>query len=341
MKNSNELVTIIVCTYNQENTIKEAIESAFNQNYSPLEIIISDDCSTDSTYDVIKSTVSMYTGPHTVTVNQNSSNLGIARHWDTISRKAKGRLIVHAAGDDISYPERVSELYLAWSSTKPRPILLSSNGISMTIDGKDKSPLIKIPESNNLYLQDGPINLDFDILSIYVIGFSLAVDSRLYERLDPLERWMWSEDDILRSRALILGRIGFLPKVLVRYRDGGLSKGAYPSQHAYIKRFKDQAMSRLNYLHQIKKDYFKVHGRSDLFINNLEKKITFASNRLNLVSNNNIIFSTYFLAWLLFNYRNEGISRKQIINTFMVRWLPRLFFAIKNLTIYIKGSIFK
>ena len=37
------LATFLVCAYNQEGIVHEAISGAFSQTYSPLEIIISDD----------------------------------------------------------------------------------------------------------------------------------------------------------------------------------------------------------------------------------------------------------------------------------------------------------
>ena len=41
------LVTFALFAYNQEQYIREAVEGAFSQTYEPLEIILSDDCSSD------------------------------------------------------------------------------------------------------------------------------------------------------------------------------------------------------------------------------------------------------------------------------------------------------
>ncbi|QXO69074.1 glycosyltransferase family 2 protein [Morganella morganii] len=47
------LVTYILLCYNQENFIGSAIESIINQNYKEIEIIVSDDCSTDKSWNAI------------------------------------------------------------------------------------------------------------------------------------------------------------------------------------------------------------------------------------------------------------------------------------------------
>ena len=47
------LVTFALFTYNQERYVREAVEGVLAQTYEPLEIIISDDCSTDMTFSII------------------------------------------------------------------------------------------------------------------------------------------------------------------------------------------------------------------------------------------------------------------------------------------------
>ena len=54
IKTFNPKVSIIILSYNQAEYIKEAISSALNQTYTNLEIIISDNGSTDSTKQIIK-----------------------------------------------------------------------------------------------------------------------------------------------------------------------------------------------------------------------------------------------------------------------------------------------
>ena len=60
------LVTFALFAYNQEKYIREAIEGEFARAYQPLKIIISDDCSSDKTFDIINELVQNYQGPHVV-----------------------------------------------------------------------------------------------------------------------------------------------------------------------------------------------------------------------------------------------------------------------------------
>ncbi len=62
------LLTFILLAYNQERYIAEAVEGALGQTYSPLEIILSDDCSGDRTFELMKEAADEYRGPHEVIV---------------------------------------------------------------------------------------------------------------------------------------------------------------------------------------------------------------------------------------------------------------------------------
>lgn len=58
------LVTFALFAYNQEDYVREAVQDAFAQTYEPLEIILSDDCSSDRTYQIMHEMAVAYRGPH-------------------------------------------------------------------------------------------------------------------------------------------------------------------------------------------------------------------------------------------------------------------------------------
>ncbi len=102
------LVTFALLAYNQQDFVKEAIEAAFAQTYSPLEIILSDDCSSDRTFAIMQEMAAAYQGPHRVRLVKNEANMGLAQHFLARCREAEGEFVVVGAGDDISKPERAT-----------------------------------------------------------------------------------------------------------------------------------------------------------------------------------------------------------------------------------------
>src|SRR5688572_20785087 len=120
------LVTFYVITYNQSRFVREAVESALAQTCSPIEILLSDDCSTDDTFEIIQETVKGYSGPHTIILNRNERNLGLSEHLNRIHELASGALIIAADGDDVSDPQRTKRCVEAWLKNGKPAALASS-----------------------------------------------------------------------------------------------------------------------------------------------------------------------------------------------------------------------
>ena len=138
------LISFTISCYNQESFIREAVEGAFSQTYSPLEIIISDDCSKDRTFEIAQQMAAAYKGPHTVRLNRNEKNLGISGNANRASALCHGELIVGAAGDDISVPERTSITVQAWNDSGRKATTIFSGYVVIdesgrTVEGETQS----------------------------------------------------------------------------------------------------------------------------------------------------------------------------------------------------------
>ena len=92
-------VSVIVLTYNQEDTIGEALDSVLAQEAPfPYEIVISDDCSYDSTPRICRDYADFY--PDRVRFRQTPRNLGLVRNYYDTLRLCRGEYIADCAGDD-------------------------------------------------------------------------------------------------------------------------------------------------------------------------------------------------------------------------------------------------
>lgn len=92
------LVSIIIPTYNQENYISTAIESAIVQDYPNLDIIISDDNSTDNTGNIAKECAST---DSRIKYYCNQENIGrVANYRRALYHYATGEYVVNLDGDD-------------------------------------------------------------------------------------------------------------------------------------------------------------------------------------------------------------------------------------------------
>lgn len=101
------LVSVMSPTYNQKTFVQEAIESAAEQDYSNLEVIVSDDGSTDGTVDTILECARKYPGRVIPLVNQ--PHLGITGNFNRNLNSCKGKYIAFCAGDDVLLQGKISK----------------------------------------------------------------------------------------------------------------------------------------------------------------------------------------------------------------------------------------
>ena len=100
----NELVSVIMPSYNTGDYIADSIRSVLAQTYTDWELIIVDDCSADHTVEVIGS----FDDPRIILL-QNEQNSGAAVSRNRALRAAKGRWIAFLDSDDIWEPEKLAK----------------------------------------------------------------------------------------------------------------------------------------------------------------------------------------------------------------------------------------
>jgi glycosyltransferase involved in cell wall biosynthesis len=210
------LITFALFAYNQERFIREAVEGAFSQTYTPLEIILSDDCSADRTFEIMKELVAEYGGHHTIILNRNERNIGIGEHLNRCMELSHGELIVAAAGDDISLPERTAAIYQAWLDSGKKAFSLDSR--FEVIDENAYSiksfPLQDRPQEQQLLLFSKTLTRH---VYGYVYGCTHAWHRKVFDVFGPLPS-ITCEDVLIPVRSMLLGKVISIDKELVKYR---------------------------------------------------------------------------------------------------------------------------
>ena|SRR6218665_866563 len=102
----NELVSIIVPTYNTEKFIRSTIESVQKQTYVNWEMILADDASTDNTVSIIEEFAQKDNRIKLFKLSENRGN-GFARN--TALEKATGKYIAYLDADDLWFPEKLEK----------------------------------------------------------------------------------------------------------------------------------------------------------------------------------------------------------------------------------------
>lgn len=218
MGNEKPLVSFCVKCYNQKHLIGYALRGAFAQTYSPLEIVISDDASTDGSQELIESLVEEYRkngGLHRVVFIKNEKNLGNLGNWQKLCETAKGELLIQADGDDVSLPERTEQVVAAWIGSGRKATVITNQAVCFTGGGQIVG-MVKSSEGQGAVTTYARWALD----KFPPLDMSLAGEA--------------GDDAIYSRRAKLFGPCVCVPQVLTCYRVGsgattnhGLQIGAY------------------------------------------------------------------------------------------------------------------
>lgn len=211
---SPALATFIVFTYNQERYIREAILGAFAQDYRPLQVIVSDDASTDGTFAVMQAMAAECPSDIDLVLNRNETNLRIAPHINKAMSLARGEFVVLAAGDDVSLPQRTRVSVQALQRDPQARRALHSAVANMDADGN----FIRIRANPHRDHTQSPL----EILrrDVYLTGASVTVRKQLYSDFPPLSDDVVNEDKVTAFRCAFSGGAIYLEEPLVRYREG-------------------------------------------------------------------------------------------------------------------------
>jgi len=132
---SSPLVSVGIPTYNRCGYLKEVVEAILTQSYRNLEIIISDDCSSDETEGYCQAMARE--DPRLIYIRQ-STNIGSEKNFEYVFQRATGDFFMWHADDDLCEPDYISKL-LAHFSEDNSVVLCCSD--------------VKIVDANGVFLR--------------------------------------------------------------------------------------------------------------------------------------------------------------------------------------------
>jgi len=205
------LVSYILFTYNHVAFIDAALQSALAQTYDPMEVVITDDGSTDGTAERIEAIIAQYRGPKTIRFRKNRFNAqgkGVVR--GTVE-DARGEIVVAADGDDESLPHRTAVIVGAFEADDQLQCISSNANV--------------IDEAGTIQRlwHEGPVGertlANFRVPSMGMLGATVAFRRAVFDVFGPLDHDVVMGDRVIPLRAAIVGRLGYIDEVLVNYRQ--------------------------------------------------------------------------------------------------------------------------
>jgi glycosyltransferase involved in cell wall biosynthesis len=205
---SNPLISIALATYNGQNHLRAQLDSIINQTYKNIEIVASDDCSSDNTEEILKE----YAKDHNLTYKINSKNLGFRQNFQEAILMCKGEYIALSDQDDI-WVENKLELLLQ-KLQKTNMVLVYSDVTKIDNNLKSLNEHIIKPKFNFYEGDDSLCFMHINICS----GNAMMFKSSLIEHIIPISKIHPYHDWYIATIATKYGGVCYLEDDLVFYR---------------------------------------------------------------------------------------------------------------------------
>ncbi len=202
---SDPTVTVLMAVWNGEAYLREAVDSILAQTYTDFELLVVDDCSTDSTPAILSDYAAR--DPR-VRVLRNERNLTASPSLNRGLDEARGQYIARHDADDVSRPTRLAA-EVAFFDAHPDHVLVGCHFDVIDAQGT-WSKLIDVPSD------------DEAICAAFLYGNVLAHGSVMF-RAGFSERYtpgiLCSDDYDLWTRLVLRGKVAALPLALYRWRN--------------------------------------------------------------------------------------------------------------------------
>lgn len=203
---ASPLISIAMASYNGEKYLKEQLDSIYAQTYKNIEVIVTDDCSTDKTVDILEH----YAKSCGLKYFVNEKNLGFVKNFEKVLSLCDGDYIALADQDDIWCKDKIEILFKNVSGH----LMVHSDAMLINDQGKmieesfTKQSKKKIYQTTQEYLF---IN--------NVTGCTSMIDKTLLKKALPIPSKFGVHDYWLAVIASTQGSIAYVDKPLVKYRQ--------------------------------------------------------------------------------------------------------------------------
>lgn len=208
-------IAAVVLGYEQEAFIEQAVISILSQKPLPCQVILSDDCSSDATFEIMQDVVQRFQLKADIQVRKNSENLGICGHLNRVMELVRCDRFMVCAGDDVSLPGRVKST-LAAHARYPNMVAASFRHLAVDESGavisgqaaSKKGPNTQI--TYKAYMRNEVRHPS---------AATRSYSKRLYQVFGALAEDCPSEDSPMLLRSLLLGETRIFSDIVLHYRQ--------------------------------------------------------------------------------------------------------------------------
>lgn len=297
MSTAKPLVSIFICTYNQEDFVEETLESFLNQKCNfDFEIVIAEDCSKDNTPAICKEYVSKY--PEKIILIQREKNLGLIKNFFEGICHCRSKYIAMCGGDDY-WPDETK--------------------LQKQFDFMESNPEYSICYTDSIMLDN-----DKNLLSDTEVGFENKKDFSREELIKGAfisARTMFFRNEIDFSKTnyhKIFNEDIFIISLIGQYGKGKFLSNIEPS----VYRIHDKGIwSSLNEIQRLKAQMLTINSLSEYYKNKISEHSLYFKKRYYKIND-----KIFYLAIQekcsaeVFNSYYQSLTNKNVFFSFTKMW---------------------
>ena len=180
----NKKISVIVAVYNTEEYLDRCLESLLNQTYKNMELVIVEDCSTDSSRKLLKK----YKENENIKIFYNKENRGLSYSRNYGLKKSTGDFIGYIDSDDYVEPDYYEKLM--------RSIKDNKSDIAIC-------DIKLVDEQTNKIQRCKCYTNDFDVCSVVNNGFAASACNKLFKRKN-IEKYPFAEGKVNEDIAVVI-----------------------------------------------------------------------------------------------------------------------------------------
>lgn len=314
-------ISIALATYNGEHFLKELLDSVLAQTVSDFELVICDDSSTDSTFQII---AGYEKKDARIKIFQNEINLGFKKNFERILSLCKGEYIAFCDQDDIWTPDHLETLLTNIGDSD----CIGANSLIIDENGTSQSKTFL----EYLFIHQPPKNSDelfqHELYSNIIQGAASLIKSSLIKKALPIPEDVQYHDYWFALNAGLNNGCKYIPKVILNYRRHTGNASAY-QEISLFKFFRE--------LRQFSNDKENFYHERILLLENLKGKNATMQQK-KWIDEAYSFFSSLSegtekikcVLHFVKNYNVITFSKKRILPLFLYRLFAIIFFGVKG-----------
>ena len=254
------MISIAMATYNGEKYLREQIDSILNQTIQDFELIVCDDCSTDTTWNIL---LDYQVQDKRIKCYRNEENLGFKKNFEKAIKLCTGEYIALSDQDDIWLPDHLEKLVNIIGVTD------IACGNSELIDKTGKSSNKLLSDASDLCSLYSDEEMTYRLLCFTnpFQGASMLIKRNfLFEKALPMPEGVLYHDAWFAACACLSNGIHYTFDVVTLYRqhekNASGQKKQWSVMHAIIRAFSsifkktEYTTDRFAYIEEMKNRFF-------------------------------------------------------------------------------------